>query len=160
MEWTTVFNPRLLKSVSLVACCTYFLWTNGKDLWMMVKHGRCGFIYYSVFWIFFINLWLLLVCDWLFSRVTALWFWNRDNNRIWNLYSEAIIKASFFRLHTLYMFCQCWRRQMLIGGIWLKMLKGETWFIRWPIRGNSSQLWLRLFSRSDTLSINYINAYL
>lgn len=131
MEWTTVFNPRLLKSVSLVACCTYFLWTNGKDLWMMVKQGRCGFIYYSVFWIFFINLWLLLVCDWLFSRVTALWFWNRDNNRIWNLYSEAIIKASFFRLHTLF---TCFVN--VVGGkCWLEEYDWRCWKEKYDLYG-------------------------
>lgn len=72
---------------------------------------------------FFINLWLLLVCDWLFSRVTALWFWNRDNNRIWNLYSEAIIKASFFRLHTLF---TCFVN--VVGGkCWLEEYDWRCW---------------------------------
>lgn len=72
---------------------------------------------------FFINLWLLLVCDWLFSRVTALWFWNRDNNRMWNLYSEAIIKASFFRLHTLF---TCFVN--VVGGkCWLEEYDWRCW---------------------------------
>lgn len=131
MEWIIVFNLRLLKLVFFVVCCIYFLWINGKDLWMMVKYGRWGFIYYFVFWIFFINFWLLLVCDWFFSRVIVFWFWNRDNNRIWNLYFEVIIKVLFFRLYILFI---CFVN--VVGGkCWLEEYDWRCWKEKYDLYG-------------------------